>query len=86
MSKITATEEIIDGARKEVFAFAQHFAIYGHAPSRFCEGAELETLIGWGCPRCKTGNLVPLEHGQEDVCCKCGLHVQLRGNGLLCWE
>lgn len=37
--------------------------------------------VGFHCPRCGTQNK-NLSHGETINCMKCGLHMQLYGNGL----
>jgi Zn ribbon nucleic-acid-binding protein len=69
----------------ETFAFHNYW-IRGSKRSKFADGVEHEVTAGFGCPRCKTANMIALDHGDHRECKHCGLQVQLFGNGLHVWD
>lgn len=54
-------------------------------PSRYVEGERVEDESFTICPRCRTLNKA-LGHGDRTTCVKCGLQMELLGNGLTIWD
>jgi len=59
------------------------YVIRERQPARYTRHKDnIETEMGWRCPRCDAKNTRTIEHGHIGRCVHCGLYAEVSGNSM----
>jgi len=61
------------------------YEITSKVPSKFIDGLEVDGPTILQCPRCRQ-EMNDIDHGKTGICPRCGLMMQVFGNGLHFWD